>query len=96
GLADKCEIHIAYAIGTAEPISLNIETYGTGKIPNKFLLELVRQIFDLRPYGIIKMLSLDSPIYKQTAAYGHFGREDIDLSWEKTDKADSLRMLSNI
>ncbi len=96
GLADKCEIHIAYAIGTAEPVSLNIETFGTGKISNQSLLRLVKQIFDLRPYGIIKMLSLDNPIYKQTATYGHFGREDIDLPWERTDKADTLRILSNI
>lgn len=95
-LADKCEIHIAYAIGTAEPVSLNIDTFGTGKISSKSLLEIVKQTFDLRPYGIIKMLALDNPIYKQTAAYGHFGREDVDLSWERTDKADSLRILSNI
>ena len=91
GLADRCEIHVSYAIGVAEPTSISVHTFGTGKISEQRLTDLVRENFDLRPYGILKMLDLIRPIYKQTAAYGHFGREDIDLSWERTDKADALR-----
>ncbi len=91
GLADRCEIQVSYAIGVAEPTSISIHTFGTGKISEQRLTDLIRENFDLRPYGILKMLNLIQPIYKQTAAYGHFGREDLDLSWERTDKADALR-----
>ena len=91
GLADRCEIQVSYAIGVAEPTSISIRTFGTGKLSDTKLTELVREHFDLTPYGILTMLDLINPIYKQTAAYGHFGREDIDLSWERTDKADALR-----
>lgn len=91
GLADRCEIQIAYAIGVARPVSVNIETFGTGKISDGKIEELVRKNFDLRPAGIIKTLNLRRPIYRQTAAYGHFGRTDLDLPWEKTEKAASLR-----
>jgi S-adenosylmethionine synthetase len=91
GLADRVELQISYAIGVAQPISLMVETYGTGKVSDETILELVRKHFDLRPAGIIKMLDLRRPIYKQTAAYGHFGRTDIDLPWERTDKAETLR-----
>ena len=91
GLADRVELQVSYAIGVAKPISLMVETYGTGKISDEKILELVRKHFDLRPAGIIKALDLRRPIYKQTAAYGHFGRTDIDLPWERTDTADVLR-----
>lgn len=91
GIADRCEIQISYAIGLAEPISIHVETFGTGKIPNDKIIALIREYFDLRPYGIIKMLDLLRPIYRKTAAYGHFGRDDLDVSWEKTDKAELLR-----
>ncbi|WP_028543947.1 methionine adenosyltransferase [Paenibacillus taiwanensis] len=91
GLADKCEIQLAYAIGVARPVSVNVDTYGTGKVAEEKLEELIEQNFDLRPAGIIKMLDLRRPIYKQTAAYGHFGRTDIDLPWERVDKAEVLR-----
>ncbi|WP_443868374.1 methionine adenosyltransferase [Megasphaera sp.] len=91
GLADKCEIQLAYAIGVARPVSIHIETFGTGKVPNEKIVELIEKNFDLRPAGIIAMLDLQRPIYKQTAAYGHFGRNDLDLPWEKTDKAETLR-----
>ncbi|MGE5560192.1 MAG: methionine adenosyltransferase [Chloroflexota bacterium] len=91
GLADRCEIEVAYAIGVAHPVSLTIDTFGTGKVDEATLKALVDKHFDLRPAGIIKMLDLRRPIYKQTAAYGHFGRTDIDLPWERTDKADALR-----
>ncbi|UYO34921.1 methionine adenosyltransferase [Bacillus zhangzhouensis] len=91
GLADSCEVQLAYAIGVAQPVSISIDTFGTGKASEEKLIELVRANFDLRPAGIIKMLDLRRPIYKQTAAYGHFGRHDLDLPWEKTDKADTLR-----
>ena len=91
GIADKCEIQLAYAIGVARPVSVLVETFGTGKIPDDKIVELVRKNFELRPAGIIDMLDLRRPIYKQTAAYGHFGRTDVDLPWEHTDKADSLR-----
>jgi S-adenosylmethionine synthetase len=90
GLADRCEIQVSYAIGVAEPTSVSVETFGTGKISNARLTDLIHDNFDLTPYGILQMLDLLHPIYKQTAAYGHFGREDIDVSWEKTDKAETL------
>lgn len=96
GLADRCEIQISYAIGIAEPVAINIETFGTSKISNTNLLELVNKNFDLRPYGIINMLDLLKPIYRQTATYGHFGRDDLNLSWEKTDKAKTLRQDAGI
>lgn len=92
GLAKRCEIQLSYAIGVAQPTSINIETYGTGKLSDAALVEIVRENFDLRPAGIIKMLDLRRPIYKQTAAYGHFGRTDIDLPWEKTDRAEGLKL----
>ena len=91
GLADKCEIQVSYAIGVAEPTSVLIETFGTGKLPNEKIAELVREHFDLRPYGIQTMLDLVRPIYRKTAAYGHFGREEPEFTWERTDKADALR-----
>lgn len=91
GLADKCEIQLSYAIGVANPTSIMVDTFGTGKISDEKLVEMIRENFDLRPAGIIKMLDLRRPIYKQTAAYGHFGRTDIDLPWEKTDKVDVLK-----
>ncbi|MBD0408339.1 methionine adenosyltransferase [Bacillus siamensis] len=91
GLADSCEVQLAYAIGVAQPVSISINTFDTGKASEEKLIEVVRNNFDLRPAGIIKMLDLRRPIYKQTAAYGHFGRHDVDLPWERTDKADALR-----
>jgi S-adenosylmethionine synthetase len=91
GLADRCEIQLAYAIGVAHPVSILVETFGTGRIDEETIIELVKKNFDLRPAGIIKNLDLRRPIYRQTAAYGHFGRTDLDLPWEKTDKADTLR-----
>lgn len=91
GLAKRCEIQLSYAIGVAQPTSINIETYGTGKLSDVELVEIVRKNFDLRPAGIIKMLDLRRPIYKQTAAYGHFGRLDLDLPWEKLDKVEVLK-----
>lgn len=91
GLADKCEIQLSYAIGVAEPTSIMVDTFGTGKKSNQELVDLIRKHFDLRPAGIIKMLDLRRPIYKQTAAYGHFGRNDLDLPWEKLDKVDVLK-----
>ena len=91
GLADKCEIQLSYAIGVAHPTSINVDTFGTGKISSEDLVELIRKNFDLRPAGIIRMLDLRRPIYKQTAAYGHFGRNDLNLPWEKLDKVDALR-----
>ncbi|PFE11586.1 methionine adenosyltransferase [Bacillus cereus] len=91
GLADKAEVQLAYAIGVAQPVSISVDTFGTGKVSEDVLVELVRHNFDLRPAGIIKMLDLRRPIYKQTAAYGHFGRTDVDLSWERTDKAAALK-----
>lgn len=91
GIAKKCEIQLSYAIGVAQPTSIMIDTFGTGKISEEKLVDIVRENFDLRPAGIIKMLDLRRPIYKQTAAYGHFGRTDLDLSWEKTDKAEILK-----
>ena len=91
GLADKCEIQLAYAIGVAHPTSVQIDTFGTGRLPSEKLAEIVREHFDLTPAGIIKMLDLRRPIYKRTAAYGHFGREEEGFPWEKTDKAEALR-----
>lgn len=90
GLADKCEIQLSYAIGVAHPTSIMVDTFGTGKVSDEKLVEIIRNNFDLRPAGIIKMLDLRRPIYKQTAAYGHFGRNDLDLPWEKTDKVETL------
>ena len=91
GLADKCEIQLSYAIGVAQPTSIMVDTFGTGKLEDKALVEIVRQNFDLRPAGIIKMLDLRRPIYRQTAAYGHFGRNDLNLPWEKLDMVDNLK-----
>lgn len=93
GLADKCEIQLSYAIGVAHPTSVMVDTFGTGKVSDEKLVEIIRGNFDLRPAGIIKMLDLRRPIYKQTAAYGHFGRNNIDVPWEKTDKAEELAKL---
>ncbi len=91
GLAERCEIQVSYAIGVAEPTSISVHTFGTGRISDSKMTALIREHFDLTPYGILKMLDLLRPIYQQTAAYGHFGREDIDLSWERTDKAEALK-----
>jgi len=91
GLAERCEIQVSYAIGVAEPTSISVQTFGTGTIPDARITDLVREHFDLTPYGILTMLDLIRPIYRQTAAYGHFGRDDIDLSWERTDKAEALK-----
>ena len=90
GLAEKCELELAYAIGVAEPVSIHVDTYGTGKVSDEGLVDLIRTNFDLRPAGIIRDLNLRRPIYKQVASYGHFGRTDLDLPWEKTDKVDAL------
>ena len=91
GLAKKCEIQLSYAIGVAQPTSVMVDTFGTGRLSDEKLVEIIRENFDLRPAGIIKMLDLRRPIYKQTAAYGHFGRDDLDLPWEKLDKVDALK-----
>ena len=91
GLADRCEIQLSYAIGVAHPTSININTFGTGKLSDSRLVEILRENFDFRPNGIIKMLDLRRPIYKQTAAYGHFGRTDVELPWEQLDKVENLR-----
>ena len=91
GLADKCEIQLSYAIGVAKPTSVRVDTFGTGKLSDSELVEIIRENFDLRPAGIIRMLNLRRPIYKQTAAYGHFGRTDLYLRWEKTDKVETLK-----
>ena len=91
GIAEKCEIQLSYAIGVAHPTSIMVDTFGTGKLSDEKLVEIIRENFDLRPAGIIQMLNLRRPIYKQTAAYGHFGRTDVDLPWEKTDKAELLK-----
>ena len=96
GLADRCEVQVSYAIGMAEPINVSVETFGTGVIPNEKISELVNKHFDLRPGAIISRLGLRAPIYAQTAAYGHFGRDDVDLPWERTDKADELRQDAGI
>ena len=95
GLADKCEIQLSYAIGVARPTSIMVDTFGTGKLSDSRLVEIIRENFDLRPAGIIKMLDLRRPIYKQTAAYGHFGRTDVSLPWEKIDMADKLKAYLN-
>ena len=94
GLADRCEIQLSYAIGVAEPTSIMVEPFGTGKVSNEVLVKLVREFFDLRPYGLIKMLNLIQPIYRQTAAYGHFGREQFP--WEKVDRAEELRAAAGL
>jgi len=91
GLADRCELQVSYAIGVAEPTSVMVQTFGTNKVPESRIAALVREHFDLRPFGILRMLDLLRPIYKRTAAYGHFGRLDADLNWERTDKADALK-----
>ena len=91
GLAEKCEIQLSYAIGVAQPTSVMVDTFGTGRLSDEKLVKIIRSMFDLRPAGIIKMLDLRRPIYKQTAAYGHFGRDDLDLPWEKLDKVDALK-----
>ncbi len=96
GIADKCEVQVAYAIGVAEPVSLMVDFMGTGKIPEKKAVEIVRQVFDLRPAAIIEALDLLRPIYRKTAAYGHFGRKDPDFSWERTDRADQIRELAGL
>lgn len=90
GLAERCEIQVSYAIGVAEPTSISIETFGTGKIDDSQIEALVREHFDLRPIGMVRMLDLIQPIYQQTAAYGHFGRDDVELPWEKTDRTELL------
>ncbi|MDJ0927598.1 MAG: methionine adenosyltransferase [Gammaproteobacteria bacterium] len=91
GLARRCEVQLSYAIGVAEPTSISVDTFGTGSLPEEHLVQLIREVFDLTPFGIREMLDLLKPIYRPTAAYGHFGREDIDLSWERTDRAEALR-----
>lgn len=96
GLADRCEIQVAYAIGVAHPLSINVETFGTGRIPDEAIAHLITEYFDLRPGAIIHNLQLRRPLYRQTAAYGHFGRDDLDLPWEKTDKAELLRQAAGL
>jgi S-adenosylmethionine synthetase len=96
GLADKCEIQISYAIGVARPTSISIETFGSGRIDDRKIEQIIADVFDLRPYGIVKMLDLVKPIYKQTAAYGHFGREGLGFGWEETDKVDALRQAAGL
>jgi len=91
GLCDAVEIQLSYAIGVATPTSISVDSFGTGKLSDKELIEIIRKEFDLRPAGIIKMLDLRRPIYSQTAAYGHFGRNDLDLPWERTDRAEKLK-----
>ena len=95
GLADKCEVQLAYAIGVAQPVSIAVDTAGTGKVEENVLVEKIRELFDLRPAGIIQMLNLRQPIYKKTAAYGHFGRTDVELPWEQLDKVELLKDLVN-
>jgi S-adenosylmethionine synthetase len=94
GLADRCEIQISYAIGVAEPTSISVDTFGTGKVSDALLVQLVRDLFELRPYGLLEMLNLKQPIYRETAAYGHFGREQFP--WEATDKAEALRAAAGL
>lgn len=96
GLAEKCEIQVSYAIGVARPTSISVETFGTGKVDDRKIEQVIGDVFDLRPYGIVTMLDLLRPIYRKTAAYGHFGREDSDFTWEKTDKVDALKQASGI
>jgi S-adenosylmethionine synthetase len=96
GLADRCEIQVAYAIGVAHPLSINVETFGTGKIADEKIAQLIAQTFDLRPGAIIRDLDLRKPIYQKTAAYGHFGRDDVKFTWEETNKADALRKAAGL
>jgi S-adenosylmethionine synthetase len=96
GLADRCEIQVAYAIGVAHPLSINVETFGTGKIAAEKIVSLINEFFDLRPGAIIRDLELRRPIYQQTAAYGHFGRDDLDLPWERVDKAEALKAAAGL
>ncbi|MDO6460752.1 methionine adenosyltransferase [Granulosicoccaceae sp. 1_MG-2023] len=96
GLADKCEIQVSYAIGVAKPTSISVDTFGTGKIDDRRIEALIGEVFDLRPYGIVKMLDLVRPIYRKTAAYGHFGREEPEFTWEATDKADALKQAAGL
>ena len=96
GLAERCEIQVSYAIGVARPTSISVETFGTGKVDDRKIEQLIGDVFDLRPYGIVSMLDLLRPIYRKTAAYGHFGREDSDFTWEKTDKVDALKQAAGI
>lgn len=96
GIASQVEVQIAYAIGVAQPVSIAVDTFGTSKVSNQALVAAIRKIFDLRPAGIIEMLDLRRPIYKQTAAYGHFGRTDVELPWEKTDKVAELKAELNL
>ncbi len=96
GLADRCEIQVAYAIGVAHPLSVNVETFGTGKIQDDRIAGLILEHFDLRPGAIIRDLDLRRPIYRQTAAYGHFGREDVEFPWERIDKAEALKQAAGI
>ena len=91
GIAERCELQLSYAIGVAEPTSISIDTFGTGRLADSKIVELVRQHFELKPRGLIQMLDLLRPIYRDTAAYGHFGREEPNFTWEQTDKADALR-----
>ena len=96
GIADRCEIQVSYAIGVAEPTSISVETFGTGNISNERIVQLIREHFELRPKGLIKMLDLIRPIYQPTAAYGHFGREEPEFTWEQTDKAEVLRAAAGL
>ncbi|MGD8429930.1 MAG: methionine adenosyltransferase [Ectothiorhodospiraceae bacterium] len=96
GLAERCEVQVSYAIGVAEPTSISVETFGTGQVSEARMVELIREFFDLRPYGILKMLDLVKPIYRKTAVYGHFGREEEEFSWERTDKAEELRSAAGL
>ena len=96
GLAERCEIQVAYAIGVARPLSINVETFGTGRIPDPEISKLIAEHFDLRPGAIIRDLKLRRPIYRQTAAYGHFGRDDLNLPWEQTDRAEDLRAAARL
>ena len=96
GLASRCEIQVSYAIGVAEPTSISVNTYGTGKISDDKIVGLVREVFDLKPKGLIQMLDLKRPIYRDTAAYGHFGREETQFSWEQTNKADEIKDLAGL
>ena len=96
GLAEQCELELAYAIGVAEPVSIYVNTKGTGKIADDKLVEIIRQVFDLRPAAIIRDLNLRRPIYRQIAAYGHFGRPELDLPWERTDKAEFLKQKAGL
>jgi S-adenosylmethionine synthetase len=96
GLAERCELQVAYAIGVAEPVSLSVKTFGTGKTSDAEIVSLVRRYFDMTPKGIISKLNLRRPIYKQTAAYGHFGRTDLNVPWEETDMADTLRTAAGL